>query len=276
MEQPLPNVHIIEEVKKSSGFGDKLKQLFLTPKVIFVLLGLIILIEVVYGFKTLTSPRLGGRSALSLDPISSARLVLNSDEKVYKVGSVIPVEVRLSTAGHTIIASDVEIKYDPSILEATGSAFFNQGDVFDEFPNIEVDQQQGIVRFSALSINNLSGFNGTGELATLNLRSKKEGQTSLTVNFTPSSTIDSNVIEANTINDVLGQVFNLDLTISQKSSQDSSKEANTSGECESFRQNCKDSSDKPGIQECSFGRIKNNSCSYDPYLTESCGECISK
>lgn len=275
-EKPGLNVHIVQDSKPGLSPVPKLAfKSWFGPKAIFLVLGIVILVELFIGVRSIVkSPRKAGISVSSqLAPVTVAKIALVSDKSNYQKGETIPLSVRLFTGGHSIIATDAVIKYDPNVFEATGSGFFEQGDIFDDYPGFEVDSKLGIVRVSGILLNVDEGFNGTGEIATLNFKAKKDGSTKLSVDYTPSSTIDSNIIEGNTTKDILGEVMNLDLTIGGGSSQDVNKDTNT---CSGFSQTCIVSEIEQGVQTCKGGRTKNNVCNWDPKLTQDCGDCEAR
>lgn len=260
--KPTSNVNIIEQVKKP-GFK-------LTPKKVFIILGLVILLEILFGIRTLSSPPSITQATKAIEPLSSGKIILFSDQKNFQLNEIVPVSIRLATGGRNIIAADAVLRYDPNFLEATGSAFFAGGDTFGDYPTTEVDSQNGVIRISGIGGIDDS-FNGIGELASLNLKAKKLGKTTLSVEFTPGDTTDSNIIETNSTQDILGEVFNLDLTIGSQTKDDDS--IDDEGYCDSFLQSCTNEEGERGIMECSSGRLKNNVCSFDPIWSDFCGQC---
>lgn len=181
------------------------------PKIIFIILAVIILVEVILAVRYL------GQSAPppppKLQPISGGRIVLIADKKDYKAGENIVVSVRVSTGGQTTYGTDLVLRFDPKVLEASNAAV-TQGRIYSEYPMKSVDSKEGIVRISGInSAGKSSGFNGVGIFAAVNFKAASSGKTTLRIDFTPDLTSDSNILGAKDAKDILEEVFNLDLNI---------------------------------------------------------------
>lgn len=180
------------------------------PKIIFGLIAVILIVEAVYAFRTFTKPL---PSPLPrIQPISGGKIVLLSPKKEYKVGETVPVAVRVVTGGHQSDGTDAVIKFDPKILEATGSANLKKGSIYPEYPLLSVDPA-GLVRISGIASIGKDPFNGIGVLATVSFKAKASGKSAVTLDFTSGATDDSNIVESGTSNDLLEEVFNLELVI---------------------------------------------------------------
>lgn len=180
------------------------------PKIIYLILGVVILVEVFFGLKVLT--RSTPPPPAKLQPLSGAEIILVSPKKEYKVGDNIPVSVRVSTGGHPSDGTDLILRYDPTLVEATISAL-RRGRIYPEYPVTEVDSKSGVIRMSGIASTSVGGFNGVGVFATLNLKAKQAGKTTLMVDFKKGETTDTNVVEAKTATDLLEEVSDLELTI---------------------------------------------------------------
>ena len=104
-----------------------LKNFFRGPKLIFVILAVIILVEVVLAVRYLKQS--APPPPPKLQPISGGRIVLIADKKDYKVGEVIVVSVRVSTGGQTTDGTDLILRFDPKVLEAS-NASVTQGRIY--------------------------------------------------------------------------------------------------------------------------------------------------
>lgn len=185
-----------------------------SARTIFIILGLIVLFEILVGLKVLSTS-----SSTNLNPISSptpaaplSRIDVLSAKKEYKVGEVISISIVIDTAGKKTDGTDLILQFDPKVLEATAGAI-KRGIVYGEYPVAEVDFKNGIIKISGVSKIGQDGFSGKGNLADLNLIARGAGKTILKVDYTAGRTTDSNVVEAKSAKDTLGQVNNLDLTI---------------------------------------------------------------
>lgn len=179
----------------------------LGPKLIFVVLGAILLIEVIFAVKILAKPLPPPPPKIA--PLTGAKIVLVSPKTTYNKGETVPVTVRLTTGGRNTSGVDVILRFDPKILEASASGI-KRGNIYQEYPVASLDPQ-GVVSVSGISVN--KDFSGVGVFANVIFTAKASGQTSVKVDFQKDSTTDSNVVETGTTKDILDQVFNLDLTI---------------------------------------------------------------
>lgn len=184
---------------------------FFSPKIVFVILGVVVLVELIYAIRALTLPT----SPLSTNNINAkksvARISLTSPKTSFKIAERIPVSVILNSATHAIGGADLIVHYDPKILEATPAGII-KGKIFDEYPLIAVDASKGLISISGVS-SLKNSFTGTGDFAIINLRGKVAGKTSLTVDFSKGSTTASNLVEVSTSQNILEQVDNLELNI---------------------------------------------------------------
>lgn len=184
-------------------------------KIIFWILGLIILIELLFAVWVLKAPLPSPTppsASLPIRPKERGEIQLLSSKKNYQVGEMIPLTIRVSTGGQPTFGTDLILRFDPKILEASSSAI-KPGNIYSEYPLVNVNPKNGIISISGITRVGQTGFEGVGVLATLNLKAKKAGVTTLSVDFKPGSTADSNIIEAKTVKDILRRVQNLELVI---------------------------------------------------------------
>ncbi len=191
---------------------DNFKKLILGPKIIFAILGIVILIEVIYAVKVLSSPTSSADSPNRINVQSSqGKISLTTPKTTYKVNENIPVSVVVDTGGRLLDGVDLIAHFDPKILTATPGAII-RGQIFDEYPLVSVDVKNGLFLVSGINIMENS-YRGTASFAVLNLKAKAPGKTQLTVDFQKGLTSDSNLVEAGTSKDVLEIVNNLELNI---------------------------------------------------------------
>ncbi len=188
---------------------------FSVPKIIFIVLGVAVVIEIIYAVFSLW-PK-GTPTPLSLvqntqtTEASIPRMSLAVSQLSFTVDEVVPVSVTVDTGSNSISGVDLIIQYDPEILEVSNEDIA-VGDVMDEYPLRSVDAEQGLVSISGISSLGNS-FLGKGELATINFKAKSAGQTSLLINFEKDTTVASNLVEANSSRNILGEVDNLEILI---------------------------------------------------------------
>lgn len=200
------------EFNNFSNQGQKAKNFFTGPKIIFIILGVIILAEVVYAVKVLSSP---SPALLPADKKiivkAEGKISLTTPKKAYAVNDAIPVSVTVNSGGHNLDGADLIVRFDPKILEASSGSLI-KGQIFDEYPLLSADTQSAMISVSGVNSTG-AGFNGTGQFVTFNFKAKTKGRTSLIIDYVKNSTSDSNLVEKETSKDVLGNVDNLELNI---------------------------------------------------------------
>ncbi len=194
-------------------FPEKIKKIFSGPKIIFAILGVILLIEVIYAFKVLTAPTPPPPPAARKTEITKTggKIALFSPKKSYKINETVQVSVVIGSGGHTIDGVDLVVRYNPKVLEATQGGLI-KGKILSEYPLVSLDANKGLISISGISSLN-KGFIGTGQFASLLFKAKAVGTAPLTIDFTKGSTTDSNLVESGTSKDILEIVDNLELNI---------------------------------------------------------------
>lgn len=202
----------MENFNTATSETKKAKSFFSGPKIIFVILGIIVLGEFVYALKVLNSPLPPAPvQRKTVAPLSSAKISLNSPKLSYSLNEIVPVSVVVASGGRTLDGTDVIIHFDPKILEATSGAIV-KGKTFDEYPLMTVDSKKGLVTVSG--INSLkNGFKGAGQFIMINFKAKTTGKAAVVIDYKPGSTSDSNLVETETSKDILDGVDNLELII---------------------------------------------------------------
>lgn len=190
---------------------NKIRKAISIPKIIFVILGIILLAEVVFAIKTLTSPTPSRSLSKSSIQIENKELYLSVPKTSYKVGEVIPVSVVVNTNSRKVSGADLMLNFDPKAIEATQGALV-KGYFFDEYPVLSLDKNKGLIFISGVS-NVKGGIDGMGQMATLLLRAKTSGKAFLTIAFNKGSTADSNLVLADTAEDILENVGNVEILI---------------------------------------------------------------
>lgn len=208
MEDQQPKVYTPPNTEVKPG-----NQWFKSWRIIYPILGLVLIVEIIWGFKTLLTP-LPKPLAQKLQPIKGAAILLitHSNKTIYKVGETIPVVVRVSTGGHATSGTDLILHFNPKILEASQTAFV-KGEIYTDFPLINVDGKLGIIKVSGAAPTLKKGFNGGGDLGVINFKAKATGTTTLTIDFKKGQTNESNVMEVTESKNVLEKVESLQITV---------------------------------------------------------------
>lgn len=185
------------------------KRFIFSPKIVFIILGAVILVEIIYAIVTLRSP-------VSLPPEPTlpmeAAIILSSPKDQYKVGENVAVLVQVDTGSRATDGVDLLLNFDPKVLEASTGAIA-KGAIYPEYPQMKIDAKLGQIQISGISGLQGRSFTGKGTFAIINFKAKAAGDASLTVDFSPGKTDDSNVVEAISGNDILESVTDLTLTV---------------------------------------------------------------
>ncbi len=125
-----------------------------------------------------------GNATLDLSPLTAAK----------KVDNLFSVEIRVNTAGEAVNTIKAYLTFDPNVLEVLSIS--TSGSVATIFTENEPDNLNGTIHITGAASGN--GYTGTnGLVATLNLRAKQAGTSTLTF------TSDSRVISSTDSTDVL-------------------------------------------------------------------------
>lgn len=140
----------------------------------------------------------------------SAVLSLDPATGTFNRGCSFPINVNLDTGGAQTDGTDAILFYDVSRFTAVS---ITNGTIYPDYPGNNIDAQTGKITISGLASVN-TPFTGKGTLATINFKvtdTAATGATQITFDFDPNNkakTTDSNVVERNTIVDVLNSVVN--------------------------------------------------------------------
>lgn len=192
---------------------EKTKKSFFGPKIIFLILGIIILVEVVYVVRALTSPTSTPPLPVSntSNQQSLGKISLITSQASYKIGEEIPVSVMIDTGANAISGVDLIVRFDPQVLTANVDDI-TKGEILSDYPFIDVDNKTGIVAISGINSIDKT-FKGTGQFAVITMKAKKAGNTSVAVDFKRGTTTTSNLVEAKTAGNVLDTVDGVELII---------------------------------------------------------------
>lgn len=150
-------------------------------------------------------------ASLSFDPLTGS---LNRGCSV-----AVNVVVNTGTTAGSVAqtdGTDAIIKYDPAIFSVAVNSI-QDGTIYSDYPGNSVDTAAGKISISGLASVS-QAFSGTGVLATINFTVKADAPlqtTKLTFEYTsdPAITVDSNIVERQTVADVLRTVNNSQYTI---------------------------------------------------------------
>lgn len=190
---------------------------WITPKNIFIVLGIIVAIELILGIKAFVSR--SGQSDTSTSSAVSQPVLKGSDkgtislvssQKEVKIGDTVSVSVEV-TSPLPADGVDIVARFDPNLLSAIDGDI-RQGTIFSLYPLAKVEPT-GVVRISGIATPGIAGFSGKDIFAIVNFKALKKGVAKLTLDFTPGQTADSNIVGAQSGKDLLEEVGNLEVNI---------------------------------------------------------------
>ncbi len=182
-------------------------------RIIFFIFAAVIAFELLMGAKTLLTPIKVIQKTPSTVVLSEGVINLSTLQSSYGVSETVPVAVKVSTGNHLTSGVDLVLKYDPVILEASSAALI-KGSAFDEYPDVNIDSKNGILRASGVVSPAKLGFNGNnGDFGVINFTAISKGMTTISLEFSPNATDDSNMVELETNKDVLGKVSSVKINI---------------------------------------------------------------
>ncbi|KND48701.1 MAG: penicillin-resistant dd-carboxypeptidase-like protein [Parcubacteria bacterium C7867-003] len=129
--------------------------------------------------------------------VDAATLILTPSSGSVSSGQTISVDIMLDTKGEDIDGVDVySLNYNPAILEVVDSSSSASGVQITPgslFPITLTNKvTSGVIQFSQVTSGGTS-YKGSGKLATITFKGIANGTASVTFNFTPGSTSDTNV-----------------------------------------------------------------------------------
>lgn len=186
----------------------------LNAKTIFVILGLVVAAEFVWASRTLfnSSTQVVPEQQKVSAPVAAISLTTNVTS--VKVGDKFTISINLSSNKKTD-GTDLVIFYDPKVLSLdipSGKNPLILGSIYKDYPLNALDARNGKITVSGIT-DQKGGTLANGIFGSLEFTAKQVGKTTISLDFTPGKTTDSNVIENPTGKDILGSVNNLEINI---------------------------------------------------------------
>lgn len=146
--------------------------------------------------------------ALSANPAYAAvpRLYFNPAQITTPVSQTFSVDVMIDTAGNEIGGVGARLTYNPQQIAITG---ITPGTIFGDYPAVSYDNVAGKATISGVvsSIDNL--YTGTGSVATVAFVLTTSQEATVTYDFSPGNTKDSNIAVLYGSGDILEEVGTL-------------------------------------------------------------------
>ena len=189
----------------------------MNKRIILVVAGIAIVAELVWAFSTLGIKLQGTTDQTPVPTISKtapapvvekASISLTSSKGSFRVGEEIAVSVNISSSVPTD-GADVILKFDNKILSPLA---IETSSLYEDYPQDMADGKKGLIAISGVT-SAQGGVPTNGPIASVFFKAVKPGRTTVSVDFTPDSTIDSNIVGTSLGKDLLSEVKDLTLEI---------------------------------------------------------------
>jgi hypothetical protein len=152
----------------------------------------------------------------TLVPISAAQYILNPSTATFMEGCNTSIDIKIDTQGLDSNAADILVKYDPAKITIIDADTINPGiqiktgNIYQAYFGNTVDTGLGEIRLTGASFS--GSFNGVGTFGII-LFKANPGVTSAnfdiyTIGYGPEVSLDSNIADTATSNDLLSGVTN--------------------------------------------------------------------
>lgn len=195
-----------------------LSDLKIDKKIVLAVVAVFISGELIWAaitlFKTTTSSQ--SAPAMTTGATRKPSLTLQASKSSLKVGENVTIQINEFSPKPTD-GTDVVILYDPKLLKiqpaANGSPVLVTT-MYNQYPVNSVDEKNGRITVSGISSKS-GGTLTQGFFGSVVFRAQAPGKTTVSLDYTPGKTTDSNIIETKTTKEILAEVGNVELNISQ-------------------------------------------------------------
>lgn len=189
-------------------------------KIIAILGILIVLLVAILLIWNLTRAKQDTAGSILQKPQSTTQanntpavIILSASKSEVKVGENFSVSINISSRQPSD-GTDIILLYDPKLLSVdagTSGKPVAVGSIYPEYP-INNDDKNGLIKVSGISSLSESSI-ASGLFGTVTFKANTAGKAVIRLDFTKGSTIDSNVIESESSNDILEAVQNVEVLI---------------------------------------------------------------
>lgn len=185
-------------------------------KIIITVFSIVILVELIWA----------GYTFFYNKPVPAQVVNIRKADVVKKVTtmSIVPQKIEAKKNGKFIISininsdiysdgTDLSLFYDPGVVSVVNEKNPVQtGNIYNSYPQNKVDVKKGIITLSGIT-DKKGGVLASGLFGTIEFIAKDMSTSKISIDFTPGSTTDSNIINSATGTDVLEKVENAEIDI---------------------------------------------------------------
>lgn len=141
---------------------------------------------------------------------ASATLSLSPAAGSFKVNDTFDVNVVLNAGGGKIGGVDIYLTFDQNKLNLLD---IEKGSIFEQYVGKSISNSNGTAAISGMANSPQNAFSGTDTFAIFKFKAVSAGTSEVKFNFTPPNTRDSNVIDFDSLGDILTSVVNGTYTV---------------------------------------------------------------
>lgn len=144
---------------------------------------------------------------------ADASLTFSPDKVELPVGGSTTVNIMLDTGGNQVAGAGARILYDPGVVSVVE---LNPGNLFGDYPSALFDNYLGKANLSGIVSSANSLYSGSGTFGSFKLQGIKTGTSVVKFDFTPGSTKDSNIAVTTGNGDILTEVNELEVVVTDQ------------------------------------------------------------
>jgi len=211
----------VVNITEQPASPDSKKSFFTRKKIIIGVIVLAVLAEIIWGAVTLYQSSKRTSTAKIMAPATIEQtsnddiVALSAPSSELRVGEKITVAVNIFSSKATD-GTDLVVLYDPGVLSvvlpSSSTSPVTVGSLYNSYPLNSVDTKKGRIMVSGISMAE-SGIVPRGVFGSIVFEALKVGTTNISFDYTPGSTVDSNIIQTGTAEDVLKGAQNLEVNV---------------------------------------------------------------
>jgi len=183
---------------------------------VFLFIAVLILIEGKINlpqnlFQKKTQPLTESEINLEEDDSPIGQIYLSPSKQTVPLGEKVVIEVWIDSQEKKLDSVDIKLNYQPELVKIIN---LEKSDLFEEFPELNWDEEAGQIVIRAISFQD-NEFSGKGMIAQIIFQPLKAGIAEIGVDFILQNTLDCNLVDSETSQDILGKVTGAQIEIEE-------------------------------------------------------------